>query len=646
MSLPVARITRHDGGQSPDDTRGPAGSFAKGEQLDFRSSPSVVQLTPQMVEQSAGVVSDLLLDAALTPSGDIYFIGDTGLLYRRDSTTGNWTMEADLSEASGGSIFYRQDQDGLLIPLQTKVAYYGPLSSSPSVQVNKYAGSVSVDPMATRSGGGASLTLPSIGGVLSEAATNRCEFQSDIEPLLSINIKPLTKGTGNWTVYVHDDANTLIGSAALLNASIITGQWQRFDFTVVGSALPIGPYRLLVKPNARTYHWHIVSSDGTGTIAVGTAGDLSTADFQLEASRFVTTQNTLHPAIQFLQYNIYLNERYVAVHEPLEQVATNQEFQRHRLTFPSGFEGCGVALYREYVAVAVERQTTTGSQEYQNGIIFLWNGFDTTYIDAIPISEGSPRSLFSYENELYWQADGSWYTLEGRKPKRIRRFPGATEEYSGVYAQTLINPNMATVRKGVFLTGFPSNTNKTDIEHAVYSLGSLDRSYDQSFGQDFFLSTGSRFNNGSNNLTIGMVKNFGDELYVSWRDDSNNPNHYGVDTVSPLSTAATAGRYEALWFDAGLPEHDQLNHRMKVVCAALPAGCTLTPIFRTERDGAWTNENGAMAQATAGQTSVVLAVNARSTECQLGFIIATTGSNVKVRTVALEYDPLSENEAF
>lgn len=643
--LHVVRIGRYNGGQSADDTEGPVGSFAKGEQLDFRSAASVVQLTPQMTEQSGGVVDDLILDAALTPNGDIFFIGNTGKLYRRDTDTGNWTLVADLGENSGGSIFYRSDQDALLIPLQTKVAYYGPVSNKPVVDVNRYANSTSVDTLAYRSGGSASYTLP-IAGTLSESNTAKCEFQADIEPLISINVKILTKpsGSNNLSIYVHDDANTQLGFSTILSADMQVGQWNRIDFTVSGTASPVGPYRLLVKPNARTYHFHVTSSDGTGTIAVATADDLSTADFQIEAPRFVTTRNTLHPAIQFLQYNVYLNERYVAVHEPLETVATNQEFQRHRLTFPSGFEGCGVALYREYLAIAVERQNN-GSLEYQNGIIFLWNGFDATYTDAIPIPEGSPRSLFSFENELYWQADGSWYTLNGRKPERVRRFPGATEEFTGVYAQTTVNPNMSTVRKGVLLAGFPSNTNDQTMEYGVYSLGSLDRTYDHSFGLDYYLSSGSRLNNGTNNLTIGMVKDFGDELYVSWRDDSTT-HHYGVDSVSPYSQAATAGRFESLWFDAGLPEHEQINHRMKLICQALPAGCTLTPIWRTERGGVWTNENGALAQATAGQKEVVLAIDQRTNEIQLGFIIATTGSNVKVRTTALEYDPLILDEHF
>lgn len=638
MTKQIVRIKGWASGQSPDDTAGPAQSFAYGRQVDFRTSPSVLQLMPRVVEQSGGVVTDLLLDMVLTPSGDIYSIGDSGNFYRRLTSDGSWVLLANLGEAPGGSLVYRSDQDAILIPLQTRVAFYGRLASSPILAVNKYAASASTDIAASSTGGGFTYTLSTS---ITESVTAQRTFKPDIEPLHSIKLFVVLKGTGDWTVTIHDDANTILGTSTITNANLSSDALNEFTFSTA--------LRMLVKPNARTYHIHVTSTVADGTVAAGTSNDFSTADFQILANRFVTTTNGLHPALQFLQYTTYGNERYLSVHEPLEDVPTNDEWQRHRLTFPSGLEVCGLAQYQEFEAIACERQAQTFSVEYQFGFIFLWDGISTTYSQVIPVPEGSPRSLFSYENELYWHADGSWYKLVNQKPQRIRRFPGATEEFGGIYAQTAINPNMATVRKGVLLTGFPSSTNDTTIEHGVYSLGSLDRSYDTSFGLDYVLSSGSRFNTPGKNLKIGCVKNFGSELYISWRDDSNdNANDYGVDSVSPLSVPATSARVEGLWFDNGDPEKDMVAMQIKASFKTLPEGCTVTPIWRTARDGAWNNEDGTI-QGVAGDTSVILAVDQRCNEIQVGAIIErefTTNTNVNLRTIALQFDDLGTEQDF
>jgi hypothetical protein len=629
----TVRIKQWAGGISPDDSRGPVGSAAYISQLDFRRSPSVIQSQPQTAETSSGVVTDLLIDMVVVPNGDIYAIGDLGNFYKRAADTGLWVHIDALGEASGGSLVYRSDQDAILIPLQTKVAQYGPVAGTPTpaiISVNKYAQSVSTDFHATSSGGTLTYTVPT---AITENFTDQSSFLPDIEPLYSIKVKIVVKGSGNWTLTLHDGANNVLGTSTIPNGSLNSNALNEFVFTT--------PIRMLVKPNARRYHFHLTSTVADGTVATQYAGDLSICDYEIWASRLVPTKNGWHPAVQFLQYTLYGNERYVAIHEPLEDTATNAEFQRHRLTFPSGYEVCGMALYQGYVAIPVERQNTS-STELQNGMIFLWNGLDTTYNDAIPIPEGSPYSLFAYENELYWQAEGSWYKLVGRNPQRILRFPGATEEMAGAYNYLATNPNMLAVRKGTLLAGFPTTTTNTDIEYGVYSLGSLDRTYDESFGLDFTLSTGSRFNTGNKNLKIGCVKNFGDDLYISWRDDSNTTSStkYGVDTITPLSTAATAGRYEALWYDDGQPERYQDNLRMFIKFNALPAGCTVTPIWRVERDGAWQNESGSQGQGVVGDTAVVLPIEQKSTECQIGFIVAGTGSAVKIRTIALQYDDL------
>jgi hypothetical protein len=143
---------------------------------------------------------------------------------------------------------------------------------------------------------------------------------------------------------VHDAANNTLGTATLANGSITNGAYNEFVFSA--------PVRMLAKPNPATYHFHITHPSGTAhTIGTSVASDSSSVDYNTQSNRLVSPNNGFHPCIEFLQYICILNERYLAVWEPISMSAPSAtEFNQHRLTFPSGYEGTSAALYSQYIA--------------------------------------------------------------------------------------------------------------------------------------------------------------------------------------------------------------------------------------------------------------------------------------------------------
>jgi hypothetical protein len=80
---------------------------------------------------------------------------------------------------------------------------------------------------------------------------------------------------------------------------------------------------------------------------------------------------------QFQQFTLIGNGNYLAVWEPLtDQNPPNNEFQRHRLVFPAGFEVCGIAVTDEFAVIACAKYATDGTKDFPGRqIVYLgWHG--------------------------------------------------------------------------------------------------------------------------------------------------------------------------------------------------------------------------------------------------------------------------------
>lgn len=616
------------GGSATDLKAGPRNSFAYSRQLDFRKKPSQISVLPNPRLTSKSIVNDLVQDMVQVADGTRYALGSNGNFYKI-STSEVWTVAGAVGNGAYGLV-YRPDLDAIYITSTTYASLYYPISGTPTLNIAQYGTSKSISSLATSTGGTLTYSLLT---AISEGSNDKQSFTSDIEPLYSIKLNIITIGTGDWTLTLHDGLNTVLGTVTITNANLTLGL-NEFVFAT--------PVRLLVDPsgngNGRSYHFHLTSTVADGTVAASTAGNLDTADYEIWANRFVSPNNAQHPGVNFLNFVCFGNERYLTVWEPLSDNPGNTEWQRHKLIFPPGYEVCGLAANNEFLAIATERRSTSGSKTYQDGKIFFWDGVTNGYNFFVDCPEGAPYGLHTYHNSILYISGTALYQWGGAQPVKVQSLPNSDSEYSNLTDQTFVYPHAMTIRRNVLLMGYPSQTTNQTVEHGVYSWGAVDKDYPSSFGYSYITSnmqtSGIRTNNGTNNMRIGMIKNFTDALYISWRDDSATPK-YGVDIVDNTSTASNSGSYESVIFDAGAVYKSKLALRFRVSFLSLPSGAIVTPKYKLDRATNWTT--GAPISTTGTTSAYIYFPSKRFHEIQVGFDITGTATTpVEVTGVALE----------
>lgn len=595
------------GGISIDSKLGSTAQFYDEYHTDFRSNPSNISVLPQPADASNGVVTDLIQAMDQINSGVRYALGDAGRVYRV-STAGVWSYEGSIGENGGAGLAYRADVDHIYIAGTTKLARITRASSLAKYEPNWFSYGQSTCTTCYKTGGTAAYTLLT---AISELAQQKRTFTADIEPLYQIGVKVTNKGTGDWTLTLHDDANNVLGTVTVTNANLKNNQINYFVFS--------SPVRIQRGDDgggsALTYHFHLTSTVADGVANTTTAGSLADCDMELWATALVSTQNGLHPVGNFTNLTLIGNGNYLASYEPLQDSPTTADFNRHRLTFPPGFEVCGFAQKNLMFVIGCEKRSSSG--EFQEGALFFWDGVADTYNDWWPVPEGSPESLFSTENTVLFIANGALYEVRGSdQPIKLRTIRGTNSDYSGRTDSTHCYPNMMTVRRGLLLFGFPSYTTNQSLNHNVYSYGVISREYPLSFGRSYTISTGTELNNGTNNLRLGMVKNYGDTLYISWRDDSATPRHYGVDVVDNSSVPASTFGLTALVFDDSRAW--AYKEAAEIVCTfdPAPADTTLTIKYRIDDDSDWTYSTQTI---SAGDQYLVLPVYRRFLVLTYGF---------------------------
>lgn len=624
---PIA-VMENWGGLSTDLKQGPNKSFAYSRHIDFRKNPTSLTILPKTVKESSATVLDLITEMVRLPSGKCIAIGDTGYVYER-ATNGTWTRNGTkLPDTACGAV-YNLQADTVYVAGRDNIHTISNADGrfGGSLAVNANFIDDNIDQTYSAGGSNSYTTLSSI----SETTANKRIFIPTVEPTVSVDIVIKTKGTAPLTLTMHDQLNNNLGSVTIPNASLSVGS-NKFTFTT--------PVRTTVKPNATQYHFHVTHGTGTAsTLESLDASDFSNGSYTTNVNRLTRTNNGFHPMCEFAQFICIGNGRYLTAWELLEQQdPTNAQLQRHRLVFPSGSEVTSVAVWTEYLAIAVEKRSTDPANPFQEGSIYFWDGIALNYNFRIDVPEGAPMSLHSSGNVLKWLAGGGLYAWAGGNPQKIRQLPNTDNEYSGQDNYVINNPNMMAVRNGILQVGFPTLTNSEDIEHGVYSYGSRNVAYPPSFGYSYTMSTGSRNNASAGNLSIGMVKSFADRQFVSWKDGSN----YGVDVISPNSDPFPEAVWESLIIDNGRPDKDKSITALNVTFLELPAGAVVTPKYRIDR-GTWVEGDPSIANevGTAGETFASLQINKRYKELQIGLNLVATDETPEITSSVIIIDSQS-----
>lgn len=610
------------GGWSVDPKLATSSQFYYSLHCDFRKVPSQFSVLPGLTKLTN--LSDLPTCMTQAPNGKKYLTGNAGYVYSL-STSNVLTTVGTLAANGAAGIVCREDVDHLYMTTTSGLGRIKYVSGSASFDASWFQRGKSSASTCYKTGGSNTYTLPTS---ISETATAMRTFVSDIEPLYSIKVKINAKGTGNWTLTLHDDANNVLGTSTVSNGSLTNGALNEFVFS--------SPVRAYVTPNGRTYHFHLTSTVADGSVYTTTASSLADCDMELWANALVTTNNGLHPMINFLQYTLIGNGRYVAAYEPLQDSPTTADFQRHRITLPPGYEVCGFGQKNLLCIIAAEKRSSSG--EYQEGALFYWDGISETYNDWYPVPEGSPEGMSSHKNVVHYYAGGALYRISGTdEPVKIRTMRATDSEYSNATDTTHVYPNTMAVRRGILLTAYPSTSTNQSLEHRIYSFGAISREYPESFGASYTISTGTYLNNGTNNLTISLVKNYGDTLFVGWGDAGV----YGLDIINNSSAPATSFKLESIYYDNNMPHRQKYCPLVMATMTALPSGTSVRLKYRLNGEASWTYGD----YVTTGATYAKVPVEKPYIGLEFGIEGTVSGATPKIQSLqALVNTDYSERE--
>lgn len=450
---------------------------------------------------------------------------------------------------------------------------------------------------------------------ISEAASGRQTFVPAKDPQKSIEVLIAGKGTGAWTLTVHDSLNRVIATKTVTNANLSTGD---FEFTFSSVWRPI---------IGASYHFHLTSTVADGTVTTTTASDLETVDFHTYY-QFLVTDTDFHPIEQMLNFIVIGNERYIG------KYASDGTYDPHRLTLPSGWRVRCFALWKGFLVIGCWKGTNI--YDTDEGMVFLWDGYSPTYNDSFVVPEGGINSMLSTRGILYILAGYHGDMLEyrgGDYAEVKKRIPKMTPEK---YIETM--PKAMSMWDGLLRWGVGGNSNSSDVERGVYTWGKRKASNSDSLSYDFPLSTGSR---ATTNIEIGFIYPIDRKLLIGWKDNVS----YGVDVVDPTASPFATGTIEKGLADYGRVSKEKKALMVRADFEPLASGESVRVKYRKDRASTWTE--GAY-ETTVDKTFVRLPIpqgNIKELEIACDLATTTTTAPVVIE-LGVEINPKTSDTMY
>jgi len=575
--------------------------------------PSYITLSKAPTKMSGSTVTNLCfwMEDGSPYDTNRYFYDLGGKIYRETSADA-WSSLRTVSGSTGEGL--KVFDDYLFYALPTELGRYGRLSGTPAFDdaLTSWWDAAIADIQDT--GGGTGQTY-STTTAINEGATHIQTFEAGKDPLKSLVIDINDTGDDpTWTVTVHDSENNPIGSKTTAFVSVTTGD-NTFTFATA--------LRLIIGNN---YHFHVTTSTTTGApkVTSNVASDLEGAEYVINYGTLIDAE--FHSMVVVEDKLIIGNKDYLAVFD-------QASYDPNKILLERGFEVRSIDKTDEFVIVTCYKGASVDEAEesrifYWDTIQPSWNFYtDTTWAgagNAITNSGNKLRGIFGNRGALY---EGS---REGLGEKSISHTPKLTRgKVLNVY------PSAITHSDGITLIGIGGSTDDSaGLEQGIYAYGAKDNKLQDALVLLHLISTGTTQ---GTTVKIGFVKVIGDELYYSWRDDTN----YGVDRILPGASAVTSGVYESLIFDAEDVRKEKLALQVKAQCKALATNETLATKYQLDRSGSFT----AGTAATSTGTEAEVGIFNRFGEVEFGFTLTSVdGTFPKVIELSFDYNSLSEEK--
>ena len=699
--------TEFYGGLSTDDKIGIENSYADGECLDVRKSPSQMTVLPMSRKfQDGSVVTGLMTAMTQSKDGNIWGIDENGKVYKIDENN-NISVVSTVAPSSGFSIEYSNIDDGLWFADGGHKLYsYGrvlnPTGQTRTTNSFEYLQDLSeylVDMIEIQYGTGAQYYYQSNPNYVRSKGEQECSVPTTIDetivsgteltsklkqyagllltaatPLVRIGIGFTAKGAGTVRLAIHDEQDNVVASSQTIAAEdVTTSGYTIFDIRPDPTTALSASNQLCPLPwagdtmeSGSVYHIHIVASSEGYKVRTTVAGNMSLSlDMTAYATVLHETFNKKHPMTMFDKLYIG-NGRYVSTKEstPLNYI-DDDLYTIDGLRLDDGYEVCCFGSSDEYLMIGAEKYSAGSTRGFQAGRIYFWDRQTEAPNFYIDCTMGAPKCIFNLGNIVYIIVAGALYAYTGGKELvKVRTLKGTDTEYSGQTSVTEVYPNMMAVRREVLAIGFPSQTTAYTIRHGIYAFGSVDKNYPNCFTYNYKIPGETvsdnieQYNSDTQKLRIGCVYNFNDTLFYSYEvkttvtpePTEEVPNPEPVTTtktalalVDNESGASTSYVWKSLQYDAGAPYLEKMALRIGIFFDPLPANTTITPIYRID-DGPWVAVNEA--KAVAGDRVAHCDINKRFHELQYGFI-GTTGNDTLtpvIKQVSAEIRVLNEEQ--
>jgi hypothetical protein len=585
------------------EKRDQPGSAKFTKAIDPFEDTSYVTLARKATKKSSTTVAGLIhwIEDGSPWTTDKYAYDSAGKIYKITSGDVVSLLQTTSNAAGEGLKVYH---DSLYYALGTELGRYVPLQSSPQFKDAFTNWGDITDLQDTVAGTGAAYVPPV---AIDEGATHRQTFAPTQDPIKSITLTVDGKGTGDWTVTVHDEWNNFVGSETIANASVSVGS-NTFTLDSVGRVI-IG----------NVYHFHVTSTVADGDLDTGSAADLEDVGYTVEYG--VLIDSTWHPMVVNNRDELIIgNESYLGHWD-------ESTYNPNKISLGTGYHVRDIAVFEEFiVAIAFKGNSINQSEEAK---LFFWDGISPNPNYSSPVTVGVPNAIHNSKGELVgvYGTRGSFYRGADPFEQVVHEVPKlARGKYIEVY------PGAITEYHGRTLVGYGGNGDDTSgIEQGVYEYGNQTDALVQAFNFPYLIST---TNTQATNQKIGMVKAIGDNIWVGWRDDTS----YGLDKIAYGDNSAAQGEYESLIFDAGDPNKEFNPMNLIITFETLATNESVTPKYKKDRAASFT----AGTEVTSG-SRVEQPIYGRCKEIEVGFTLKSAdGTFPKITSVQLEYDDLSE----
>jgi len=465
-------------------------SFYKLCGLDLHSEPGILKAAQRLVRETTPPTEFIKCQVASTNGRTYHFSADTGKIW--EETGGTYTLVLTTTATAGEvkclgayeyqGFIYWATQSRLHRILATDAegaTEWGTNKALNWAELNLDQATI----------GGTGATAYSLTNAVNEGATHKQTFIPEGTLIEGVRVKCVATGTAvDWTVVLHDSANTVIGTKTVASAGIAAGLIY-FTF-----ATP-----LTVTPGS-TYHLHLYASATTGT---PTADTVVNNDFEgAQVSIFSPSDDDFHPMIE-QNLVLYIGDGHF-LHQVDAGTFTNKALD---ISPPLRIKSLGKISTDVLLGTYIDDNVNKTQ-------IIRWNTWSVSFTNSDEIDEVGINAFLPMDNFTLVSAGvaGNIYLYDGVKLELYRKVPGS---YSSTATAT-INPNAVGSINGNVLFGM-SNITGNPVDQGVYQVARHSRDFKYVMDLPYPLSLRSGSDFVLTGIEIGSILVKGQNVYVAWK---------------------------------------------------------------------------------------------------------------------------------